>query len=71
MPKEILCVRGRLRNAFPGLGVTKTLIREAYAKAGWDINELSVLTKKQVQESDVVAVIIILMLSTETCSKRG
>jgi hypothetical protein len=50
MPREILRVRGRLRNAFPGFRSTKTSIRAAYEKAGWDINELSLLTKKQVRE---------------------
>lgn len=50
MPEEILRVRGRLRDAFPGFRTTKNSIRAAYAKAGWDINELSLLTKKQVRE---------------------
>jgi hypothetical protein len=50
MPTEILRVRGRLRDAFPGFRTTKTSIRAAYEKAGWDINELSLLTKKQVRE---------------------
>lgn len=43
-------MRGRLRDAFPGLRTTKSSIRAAYAKAGWDINEMSTLTKKQVRE---------------------
>ncbi|KIM43974.1 hypothetical protein M413DRAFT_433200 [Hebeloma cylindrosporum] len=47
MPKEILRVRGRLRNAFPGFRTTKSSIRTAYKRAGWDIGELSQLTKKQ------------------------
>ena len=50
MPREILRVRGRLRNAFPGFRSTKTSIKAAYEKAGWDINELSLLTKKQVRK---------------------
>lgn len=50
MPREILRVRGRLCDAFPGFRTTKTSIRAAYEKAGWDINELSLLTKKQVRE---------------------
>jgi len=49
MPREILRVRGRLRNAFPGFRTTKTSILAAYEKAGWDINELSLMTKKQVR----------------------
>jgi len=50
MPKEILRVRGRLRNAFPGFRTTKKSIKAAYEKAGWDISEISMLTKKQVRE---------------------
>ncbi|PPQ90299.1 hypothetical protein CVT25_013124 [Psilocybe cyanescens] len=49
MPKDILRVRGRLRNAFPGCGVNKLQIQNAYARAGWDVNEICWLTKKQVR----------------------
>jgi len=50
MPKEILRVRGRLRTAFPGFRTTKKSIKLAYEKAGWDISEISMLTKRQVRE---------------------
>ncbi|KAH9477015.1 Putative uncharacterized oxidoreductase [Psilocybe cubensis] len=48
MPTEILRLRGRLRSAFPGCGVNKLQIQDAYAKAGWDVNEICWLTKKEV-----------------------
>lgn len=49
MPKDILRVRGRLREAFPGIRVTKPMILAAYDEAGWSITELNTLTKKQVR----------------------
>jgi len=50
LPKEILLVRGRLRNAFPGIRVTKKMISDAYAREGWDIDELDRQTKRQVRK---------------------
>ncbi|KAF9521774.1 hypothetical protein CPB83DRAFT_174266 [Crepidotus variabilis] len=45
----ILRVRGRLRNAFPGLSVTKPAIRAAYKKAGWPTNEIDWATKREIK----------------------
>jgi hypothetical protein len=48
LPTEILRVRGRLRNAFPGMGCNKKMIKEAYEKAGWSNRDLCVLSKRKV-----------------------
>jgi len=50
LPKEILRVRGRLRNTFPGIRVTKKMISDAYAREGWDIDELDRQTNRQVRK---------------------
>ena len=49
LPHSLIRLRGVLRNAFPGFQTNKNLIREAYEKAGWDIDELMDITKKQVR----------------------
>ncbi|PPQ70364.1 hypothetical protein CVT26_013798 [Gymnopilus dilepis] len=50
LPHSLIRLRGLLRNAFPGFQTNKNLIREAYEKAGWDIDELMDITKKQRKE---------------------
>ncbi|KAF8882736.1 hypothetical protein CPB84DRAFT_214145 [Gymnopilus junonius] len=49
MPTELMRLRGRLRAAFPIFKTNKNLIRAAYVKAGWNFDELSNVTKKQVK----------------------